>query len=93
MTKSLLVHCVSIDTFSTRDGCAHGTVHDRNMLHNGNLGNGGATDCNLRAFPLFDVLALAIPVFAFAVSWSLRFFFDQRRALWDATAVAVVSSI
>ena len=38
------------------------------------------------------MLASAIPVFALAVSWSLRFFFDRRRALRDATAVAVVSS-
>src|SRR5271163_3339954 len=73
--------------------CTRRCPRPENMLRNGSLGNGGAIDCNLGAFPLFDVLASAIPVFALAVSWSLRFFFDRRRALRDATAVAVVSSI
>jgi hypothetical protein len=59
-TKSLLVHYVSIDVHT-----ALSTTE--NMLRNGSLGNGGATDCNLGAFPLSDVLVSAIPVFSLAV--------------------------
>jgi hypothetical protein len=69
---------------------AHAALSTENMLRNGSLGNGGAIDYNLSVFPLFDVLAPAIPVFVLAVSWSLSFFFDLGRALWDATAVELV---
>lgn len=56
---------------------AHAALSTENMLRNGSLGNGGAIDYNLSVFPLFDVLAPAIPVFGLAVSWSLSFFFDR----------------
>jgi len=58
-----------------------------NMLRKGSIRNGGVIDCNLGAFPLFNMLASAIPVFARAVSWSFWFFFDGGRALRDTTVV------
>ena len=63
-----------------------------NMLRKESIGNDGTIDCNLGAFPLFNMLASAIPVFALAISWKFWFFFDRGRALRDTTAVAVVSS-